>query len=112
MFVIVSLPTWSKDCKGCCCCLKRGLGCKDPRDSQRVGCEHATLQRAAFARLCRLQLRAGSRGAGVSRVTATSLHELGWVEIVANQTVPTLDTLGVMKSTRLKVLIELQSLER
>lgn len=69
------------------------------------------LQRAASAPLCQLQLRAGSRAAGVSRVTATSLHELGWVEIVARQTAPALDTLVVMKSTRLKVLIELQTLE-
>ena len=43
----------------------------------------------------------GTGGAG-ARVTASSPHELGWVEIVASRAPPVLDTLAVMKSTALK----------
>lgn len=48
----------------------------------------------------------GTDGAG-ARVTASDPHELRWVEIVASRAPPVLDTLVVMKSTRLKVLTEL-----
>lgn len=45
---------------------------------------------------------------GISRVTATSACELGWVEVVASRALPVLDILVVMISTGRKVLTELQ----
>ena len=44
---------------------------------------------------------------GVPLTNTVACYELRWVEIVASRAPPVLDTLVVMKSTRLKVLTEL-----
>lgn len=77
------------------------------RRAVRVGTARSSPKRTALCPLCRLQPRFDTRGAGVSRLTATSPQELEWVDIVASRAPPAPDTLVVMKSTRLKVLTEL-----
>lgn len=99
LFDIISLPGAGTAERGeVPGCAARGVG-------RLWGC--ARLHRALLPKAHRpLRVcagRIGARGAGISRVTATNPQELGWVEIVANRAPPGLDTLVVMKSTRLKV---------
>lgn len=68
----------ARTCESCCCCLKRVPGCDDPRDSGgRVGCEARDPRSELPLRVsagCSCELEAEELE---SKVTATSLHELG-----------------------------------